>query len=224
MYLLLTFKPEHKLRKVTDYNQVPLGTNHFGAKHRIGFSKELKHTKPVLPTPVTNPDMSVVPTIPANQPPFDGHPSQYYYPPHMNPLQHRYSYPYHPLVPYGSHYAPGFAPSNPAAFPPAAPLSLQSDHVQLGDSSHGRDGTVRNQAIVPETLTQSLSVPQMAVKAFCDKYELGDEEREGLRKLGFRVGDALDTVTENEWVISGLAPLHRRRVLSAWNTEYSVDS
>jgi len=26
---------------------------------------------------------------------------------------------------------------------------------------------------------------QAAVKAFCDKYEFGDEEREGLRKLGF---------------------------------------
>jgi hypothetical protein len=59
------------------------------------------------------------------------------------------------------------------------------------------------------------------MKVFCDKYDLGDEERVGLRNLGFRVGDALDTVTEAEWVTSGLAPLHRRHVLLAWKTEQS---
>lgn len=201
MYLLLT--SELKLRKVTDYNQVPLGTNHFGAKHRIGFSNA--NDLPAVPSPAV--------------PPPDGPP---FYPLHP---QHHYSYPhgpYHPLpvAPYGSlgHYAPGFAPLNPVAFPPASAPghSLYSNQVQLDDS------TVRNQAVVPEQSNPGLSVPQVAVKAFCDKYDLGDEEREGLRKLGFRVGDALDTVTESEWVISGLAPLHRRRVLLAWNTEHGV--
>jgi hypothetical protein len=91
---------------------------------------------------------------------------------------------------------------------------VHSNEVQSGQG---------NQAVVPKQLTPeltpALSAPLAAVKAFCDKYDLGDEEREGLRKLGFRIGDVLDTITESEWAISGLPPLHRRRVLLAWNTE-----
>jgi hypothetical protein len=116
---------------------------------------------------------------------------------------------------YGNYYTPGFASLNAMAFPSAS--TAHSDQVQLGQGNQAP-------AIASQTLTpaSSLSVSQAAVKAFCDKYDLGDEEREGLRKLGFRIGDALDTVTESEWAMSNLAPLHRRRVLLAWNTEQSA--
>jgi hypothetical protein len=191
---------------VTDYNQVPLGSNHFTAKHRLQVEDSTtspKHTKSV-------PDVPAVPAAPANLALPPCYPQGY---PLIPPQQqHHYGYPYQPLVPYGNQYASGFA------FPPIPPIpgsSLHSNQVQLGE---------RNQAataLVPKQPSPSLTVPQAAVKAFCDKYDLGDEEREGLQKLGFRVGDALDTVTESEWLVSGLAPLHRRRVLLAWNTENS---
>lgn len=120
------------------------------------------------------------------------------------------------MAPYDNHYySPGFAPLNPTAFPPTPIIHSESNRVQSGPSQG-------NQAVVPIQLTPALSVPLAAVKAFCDKYDLGDEEREGLCKLGFRIGDALDTVTESEWAISGLPPLHRRRILLAWNTEQSA--
>jgi hypothetical protein len=113
------------------------------------------------------------------------------------------------MTPYGNYYAPGFAPLNATAFPPG----IHSNQLSQAPG---------NQAVVHEKLTPPLSVPQAAVKAFYDKHGLGDEEHEGLRKLGFRIGDALDTVTKSEWAISGMAPLHRRRVLLAWNTEKSA--
>jgi hypothetical protein len=112
---------------------------------------------------------------------------------------------------YGNYFNPGFAPT----FPPTPTADTDPSQVQLGQGNQAL-------AIVPKLPAPALSVPQAAVKAFCDKYNLGDEERDGLCKLGFRIGDALDTVTESEWVISGLAPLHRRRVLLAWNTEQSA--
>jgi hypothetical protein len=192
-----------KLRKVTDYNQVPLGSNYFGAKHRLGF---LKSTKPAPVAAV--PDMSASSAAPS----WDGHP---YCPSLQSPLQHHYGHSYQPMTLYGNYYTPGFAPLNATAFPPGPTSTAHSDQVQLGQDNQAP-------AIVPKPFTSALSVSQAAVKAFCDKYDLGDEEREGLRKLGFRIGDALDTVTESEWAISGLAPLHRRHVLSAWNTEQSA--
>ena len=203
---VLTTHFEYKLRKVTDYNQVPLGSNYFGAKHRLDFSKSAK------PIPVTIADTSAGPSGAAPSS-WDGHP---YYPPLPNP-QH-YGHPWHPTPYqfYGTPYASGFPPLNAPAFLPnvtSTTTGVHSEQVQLDQG---------NKAVVPEQLTPTLSVVQAAVKAFCDKYEFGDEEREGLRKLGFRMGDALDTVTEIEWAVSGLAPLHRCRVLSAWNTEKSL--
>lgn len=95
-------------------------------------------------------------------------------------------------------------------------LTAHVDQVQSSQTN------VTNHTVIPILSTPTLSAPQAAVKAFCDKHEFGEEEREGLRKLGFRIGDDLDTVTESEWVVCGLAPLHRRRVLLAWNTERSA--
>jgi len=109
---------------------------------------------------------------------------------------------------YGNYYILGFAPT----FPPTSTAHSDLSQVQLGPGNQAS-------AIIPKPLTSILSISQAAVKAFCDKYNLGDKEREGLLKLEFRIGDALDTVTESEWVISGLAPLHHCRVLLAWNTE-----
>jgi hypothetical protein len=210
MYSLLTF--ERKLRKVTDYNQVPLGSNYFGAKHRLGFSKS-------KPAPVTVPDTdnmsagSAASTYQSSV--WNGHP---YYQPLQNPPHHYYGHPYQGMASYDNHYySPGFAPLNPTAFPPTPIIHSESNQVQSGPS-----GPSQGNAVVPKQLTPALSAPLAAVKAFCDKYDLGDEEREGLCKLGFRIGDVLDTVTESEWAISGLPPLHRRRILLAWKAEQSV--
>ncbi len=75
---------------------------------------------------------------------------------------------------YGNYYIPGFAPM----FPPTSTAHSDPSQVQLGPGNQAP-------AIVPKPLTPILSISQAAVKAFCDKYDLGDEEREGLRKLGF---------------------------------------
>ena len=138
---------------------------------------------------------------------WDSHP---YYSPLPNHPQYHYGHPYQQ---YGNLFPPGFA-SQPLLNATVTPYPGQAPpQVQPGQG---------NQTVAPEQLTPTLLVSQAAVKAFCDKYDLGDEEREGLHKLGFRIGDDLNTVTESEWAVSGLAPLHRRRVLSAWNTEQSA--
>ena len=110
------------------------------------------------------------------------------------------------MAPYINYYNSAGTP-----FPPRPPIPTESSQVTQTN--------VINHAVIPVLSTPTLSAPQAAVKAFCDKYDFGDEEREGLRKLGFQISDDLDTVTEGEWVLCGMAPLHWRRVLLAWNTE-----
>jgi len=155
--------------------------------------------------------MSAGSAAPANQLPWNGH--LYYYP---HGLQHHYGHPYEPMAHYGNYYISEFAPGPPntTTLPPTP--TVHSDQVQLGQDNQAAV------AVVPEQLTPILSITQAAMKAFCDKYDLGDEEHEGLCKLGFQIGDVLDTVTESEWAISGLALLHWRHVLLAWNTKQSV--
>ena len=165
---------------MTDYDQVPLASNHFKAADR------LESAKPVaLPAPVSaSPNMSAAPSHL-----WDGHlygpsgPGPTFQSPH-------YSHSYRPMALYSNYYNPT------TPFPPALPPTAHADQAQLASSQTNHLAT--------------LSAPQAAVKKFCDKYEFGDEEREGLRKLGFRIGDDLGTITEGEWVTCGLAPLHRR--------------
>lgn len=60
---------------------------------------------------------------------------------------------------------------------------------------------------------------QLTVEGWCNKHNLGDDERQGLTKLGFRVGDNLDTLAKDVWEWAGLGPLHQQRILAAYNIE-----
>ena len=57
-----------------------------------------------------------------------------------------------------------------------------------------------------------------SVDDWCNKFNLGDEERQGLNKLGFRVGDKLDSLTNDVWDWAGLAPLCRMQILAAYQS------
>jgi len=51
--------------------------------------------------------------------------------------------------------------------------------------------------------------------AWCAKYKLDDKILAGLEKLGFRIGDALDVITEQDYAEVGLKKLQWNRVLKA---------
>jgi hypothetical protein len=195
-----TYHFDCKHRKVTDYDQVPLGSNYFKQKYRLDFSKSVKPVvSPIRAAPVTaGPDMSASSAAPSNSS-WNG---QLYGPPFESP---HYRHPYQPMMLYSNYYP------SPTHFPP-----VPANQVQLSQAD------TANHAAIPTSSTPTLSAPQAAVKAFCDKYDFGNEEREALHKLGFRIGDDLNSVTDDEWGTSGLAKLHRRRVLLAWNTEHSL--
>jgi hypothetical protein len=174
---------------VTDYELIPLGSNCFLPKNRIGFSE-----KPS--TPLSS--MQLPAGLPGAWPTVGG------YPPHQLP------FPYYPYPP---------PPYNPTQFgyPPHGPpmLSATPGHTFYGPQLTTPAVHVPNSSVPgPSSSTTS---SRMGVDQWCDKFDLGDEEREGLKKLGFRVGDNLTLVDAAMWAISGLAPLHRQRILAAYN-------
>lgn len=54
---------------------------------------------------------------------------------------------------------------------------------------------------------------------WCLKHNLGEEERQALIKLGFRVGDNIKKVTPAEWEWTGLPPLPRQRIMDAYDAD-----
>lgn len=62
-----------------------------------------------------------------------------------------------------------------------------------------------------------------AVAAWCRQHNLGDEEAQCLRKLGFKVGDNLDDLTEEMWKFSEAPPLCRLRILQAYRLSKDSD-
>ena len=50
---------------------------------------------------------------------------------------------------------------------------------------------------------------------WCIKHGLGDEEYQGLVKLGFRIGDELEQLDDLSWRWANLGPLHKQRILAA---------
>jgi hypothetical protein len=78
-------------------------------------------------------------------------------------------------------------------------------------------GPHRNVIPAAQPVTNSL-------EDWCSKHNLGNEERLGLIKLGFRVGDHnLVMLPAAEWEWAGLAPLHKQRILVAHNAEHRGD-
>ena len=58
-------------------------------------------------------------------------------------------------------------------------------------------------------------VPAPSIREWCVKHSLGEEEYQGLVKLGFRVGDELDQLDDSSWRWANLGPLHKQRILAA---------
>ena len=61
-----------------------------------------------------------------------------------------------------------------------------------------------------------------AATAWCHQHNLGDEESQCLRKLGFKVGDDLDEVTDEMWKFAEALPLCRMRILRAYRSSKDV--
>jgi hypothetical protein len=121
-----------------------------------------------------------------------------------------------PGFPYGGMpSSPGYPPlpwsyPSPMAAPGSAPMQpMPAMMPQLSSST----GTHHTPAPAPSTT-------QITVEEWCKKHNLGDDERQGLMKLGFRVGDKLDGLSKDMWEWADLGPLHQQRILAAYhNTE-----
>jgi hypothetical protein len=61
-----------------------------------------------------------------------------------------------------------------------------------------------------------------AVAAWCQQHDLGDEESQCLRKLGFKVGDDLDELDDEMWKFAEALPLCRMRILRAYRSGKKV--
>jgi hypothetical protein len=71
--------------------------------------------------------------------------------------------------------------------------------------------------IVPSTSTGNISTVDAAA-AWCRQHDLGDDESQCLRRLGFRVGDDLDELTDEMWKFAKALPLCRMRILRAYKS------
>jgi hypothetical protein len=61
-----------------------------------------------------------------------------------------------------------------------------------------------------------------AVVAWCRQHDLGDEESQCLKKLGFKVGDDLDELSDEMWKFAEALPLCRMRILRAYRSSKEV--
>ena len=111
----------------------------------------------------------------------------------------------HTFFPYGGMAVPGYPPM-PWGYPqPHTPGSMPS-------SAHALP--------TPSMLMQaSSSVNQLTVEEWCNQHNLGDDECQGLTKLGFHVGDKLDALAKDVWEWAGLGPLHQQRILAVYSVE-----
>jgi hypothetical protein len=61
-----------------------------------------------------------------------------------------------------------------------------------------------------------------AVAAWCRQHNLSNEKSQCLQKLGFRVGDDLDELTDEMWKFAEALPLCRMRILRAYRSSKDV--
>jgi hypothetical protein len=110
----------------------------------------------------------------------------------------------HTFFPFSEMAVPGYPPMPWGYLQPHTPGSMPS-------SAHASP--------TPSMLIQaSSSVNQLTVEG-CNQHNLGDDERQGLTKLGFCVGDKLDALTKDVWEWAGLGPLHQQHILGAYGIE-----
>lgn len=65
----------------------------------------------------------------------------------------------------------------------------------------------------PESSTHGDISTADAVAAWCRQHNLGDEESQCLRKLGFKIGDDLDELSDEMWKFAEALPLCRMHIL-----------
>jgi hypothetical protein len=82
-------------------------------------------------------------------------------------------------------------------------------------------GQVTNQTTPLPAIDLNPRVKEL--KSWCTQVGLGDEEFQGLNKLGYRVGESLDAITLGMWEYAGLGPLHQVRISGALN-QYLLNS
>jgi hypothetical protein len=191
-----------KLRKSTDFRTAPLGSNFFRPKDRLGASGNKTIEAPLTPMTVPTFGYPAGPHSPSpSQLPGNQLSYQNFTPPsHIMP-------PTFPGFPYGGMpSSPGYPPL-PWGYPlPMAPGSAPTPPMS-----------------VPQ-LSSSTPAPftQLTVEDWCRKHNLGDDERQGLMKLGFRVGDKLDGLSKDMWEWADLGPLHQQRILAAYSNAEQI--
>jgi hypothetical protein len=73
----------------------------------------------------------------------------------------------------------------------------------------------------PGTSHGNISVAD-AVAAWCCQHDLGDKEAQCLRKLGFKIGDDLDELSDEMWKLAEALPLCRMHILRAYRSSKEV--
>ena len=63
--------------------------------------------------------------------------------------------------------------------------------------------------------TTFFGAPPPSIREWCVKHGLGEEEYQGLVKLGFCVRDGLDQLDDSSWRWANLGPLHKQCILAA---------
>jgi hypothetical protein len=101
---------------------------------------------------------------------------------------------------YGT-WQPGYYPP-----PPQHQLSAHYPHLAYPMPGAGPSG------LIPQA---GLSAEPCAIGVWCQRFGLGEEERVGLKKLGFRVGDKVSSLADNLWKEVGLLPLEWGHIIEA---------
>lgn len=117
--------------------------------------------------------------------------------PHPSP----HYYPYPPLSPFGYGAPPLWGYPNPNQ-PPSMPTPQVTPSLPF--------------PTLQATPSPSFPVSNTSgVQQWCVQNQLGQEEFQGLVKLGFHVGDDLTGLDSEMWTWAGLGPLHKSRILVA---------
>ncbi|EDR10762.1 uncharacterized protein LACBIDRAFT_315508 [Laccaria bicolor S238N-H82] len=179
------------LRCETSYDRVPLGRAGFTLKEKMPDRKQ------------------AAPQTPGRTQEVHAQPNGFfpgYGPPTMAPMPHPspHYYPYPPPSPFGYGAPPLWGYPNPN-HPPSMPMPQATPSLPFP---------------TPQA-TASLPLPASntnGVQQWCVQNRLGQEEFQGLVKLGFHVGDDLTGLDREMWTWAGLGPLHKSRILAACNS------
>lgn len=180
------------MRKITSYEQIPLGSNFFLPGNCIGAGSLGANNIPPQNAPPP-------PAYPAMQSMWNNGGPPAYSPQPPSPY-YQYS-----ISQYPSPWGHGQYPHMPQMHSPmpslfsGMPLTTTPTKATAGPSA-------------------SRAADRDIINEWCNTYELGEDERQGLAKLGFKAGDKLDGLTNSVWEWAGVAPLCRLRILAAYET------